>query len=66
MVAGTVCFVVIGTGAAVVIVEIVHPEADTTGAAKTVSSALSALIALLAGFLAGRTSLGRSDKELES
>lgn len=55
LIAGTVCSVVMVSTLAVLVAEVAHPEADTSGAAKTVGDALSALIALLAGFLAGRS-----------
>lgn len=61
LVAGTVCAVVLVSAFAVLVAEIVEPEADTSGAAKTIGDSLSALIALLAGFLAGRSRVDTRD-----
>jgi hypothetical protein len=58
MIAGTIATVVITTSVTVLVVETVHPEADTVDAMTLVGDTLAALIALLAGFLAGRTSSG--------
>lgn len=55
MVAGTVCFAVLATGASIVVIEIVHPSTDTTSAIRGISGIINTLIGLLAGFLAGRT-----------
>jgi hypothetical protein len=55
MIAGTVCFAVLAFGAAVAVIEIRNPDADTSTAASAISDILNTLIGLLAGFLAGRT-----------
>jgi NhaP-type Na+/H+ or K+/H+ antiporter len=55
MVAGTVCGSVIFGGAALVLISLFQPEADTTQAARQIADLLNTLIGLLAGFLAGRT-----------
>ena len=55
MVAGTICVVVVIAGLGVVMIELAHPEADTTQAVAGISGIVSTLIGLLAGFLAGRT-----------
>jgi hypothetical protein len=55
MVAGTVCFTVVATGATVVVIEMLHPEHDTSGAVRQITGIINTLIGLLAGFLAGRT-----------
>lgn len=55
MIAGTVCFAVLAAGATVAIIEIVHPESDTTAAFNSISDVINTLIGLLAGFLAGVT-----------
>ena len=55
MVAGTVCFAIIGTICTVVVIEIVRPSTDTSQAVRQVTGIINTLIGLLAGFLAGRT-----------
>jgi hypothetical protein len=57
LVAGTVCFMVLATGATIMVIEIVNPESDTTSAVRQVTGIVNTLIGLLAGFLAGRTDL---------
>ena len=55
MIAGTVCFSVLASGAAIAIIEIRDPGTDTSQAAGLISDVINTLIGLLAGFLAGRT-----------
>ena len=55
MVAGTVCFTVITSGATVVVIEVFHPSTDTEAALRTITGIINTLIGLLAGFLAGKT-----------
>jgi hypothetical protein len=55
MVAFTICWSVIAGGATIALVEVVHPDADTSKALVLVSDVINTLIGLLAGFLAGRT-----------
>jgi hypothetical protein len=55
LVAGTVCFMVLSTGATIMIVEIIDSKTDTTSAVRQVTGIVNTLIGLLAGFLAGRT-----------
>ena len=59
LIASTICFAVLATGATVAIVEIMNPETDTTAIVSSLSDVINTLIGLLAGFLAGRT-----DREL--
>lgn len=63
MIGGTICSAILLIGLAVVLTEAFRPDADTGGAAKFIEDALGALIALLAGFMAGRTSAGGSEDE---
>ena len=67
MVAGTVCFAVLATGAALTISELLDPETDTSGAVRAVTGVINTLIGLMAGFLAGRTTVStiRSEGPLE-
>jgi hypothetical protein len=55
MIAFTICFAVLAAGAAVALIELVHPEVDTTASVGIISDVINTLIGLLAGFLAGRT-----------
>ena len=55
LVAVTICFSVLAAGAAIALIEITSPGADTTQAAAAISDVINTLIGLLAGFLAGRT-----------
>jgi hypothetical protein len=55
LIAGTICVSVLAAGATVGIVEVVHPETDTSAAVSAISDVINTLIGLLAGFLAGRT-----------
>lgn len=54
LVAGTICFVVVGGTSAIIAVELLYPDQDTTGATRAVSGIVNTLIGLLAGFLAGK------------
>jgi len=62
LIAGTICFMVVGTAAAVVVVEIVNPKIDTSTATRQISDVINTLIGLLAGFLAGRTDYNLTPK----
>lgn len=55
MIAGTVCWSVVASGALVGIVSIFHPQTDVTVWVTRVTSLVNTLVGLLAGFLAGRT-----------
>lgn len=55
LIATTICLSVLAAGGTVAIVEIVHPESDTSQAVGAISDVINTLIGLLAGFLAGRT-----------
>lgn len=54
MIAGTICFTVLATGATVAVVEIRDSSVDTDGIVGSLSDVVNTLIGLLAGFLAGR------------
>jgi membrane protein implicated in regulation of membrane protease activity len=62
MITGTICLAILGAGAAIAVVEIWHPETDTTKAGAAVAAVLNTLIGLLAGFFAGRTDRTRRDR----
>jgi hypothetical protein len=67
MVAGTICFTVISGGTAVIILEIVRPDVDTSAATRSLVGIVNTLIGLLAGFLAGKTgSVMAENKELRN
>ena len=55
LIAGTICFSVLASGALIAILAIVRPESKTAGATAILSDTINTLIGLLAGFLAGRT-----------
>lgn len=55
LVAGTVCFTVVGIVLAVIVTEVLHPESDTGNAVSQVSDVINTLIGLMAGFVAGKT-----------
>jgi hypothetical protein len=56
MIAGTVCFVLIGTTLTILVVEIATKgNQDTATAAAGIGDVINTMIGLLAGFLAGRS-----------
>lgn len=56
MIAGTICFAVLASGATIAAIEVKSSgQADTSVAFKSLTDVLNTLIGLLAGFLAGRT-----------
>lgn len=54
-IAFTICLFVLLVTAAVIIIEIMDPDRDTSGAARAIADVISTLVALLAGYLSGRT-----------
>jgi hypothetical protein len=63
LIASTVCFLVVGTGVTIMVVEILNPQVDTEGAVGQVSDVVNTLIGLLAGFLAGRSDVAKIEQE---
>jgi fructose-specific phosphotransferase system IIC component len=55
MIAGTICFGIIATGAITAVFVFLHPGADVSGPSRLIADVVNTLIGLLAGFLAGRT-----------
>lgn len=55
LIAGTICFSVLASGATIAVLKIVHPEVDVTGSTNALTDVINTMIGLLAGFLAGRT-----------
>jgi hypothetical protein len=55
LIACTICFAVLASGATVAITRITNPDTDVAGATNIISDTINTLIGLLAGFLAGRT-----------
>jgi hypothetical protein len=51
----TVCAVILIATVGVVVIEAIHPEADTSAAGRAIGGFLSTLTGVAAGFLAGRT-----------
>lgn len=66
LIGATICIAVLGTGAAIAVIEITDPTVDTTAAVNAVSDLLNTLVGLLAGFLAGRTEQQRVHREREA
>jgi len=56
MIAGTVCITIILAGGALVVVGLFRPEVDLNRAVGALTSVLSTLTGIVAGYLAGRTS----------
>lgn len=65
MIAGTVCFSVLASGALVAVLSFFRPETDVTLWVTRVTSIVNTLIGLLAGFLAGRTEAEQHAKDLK-
>lgn len=55
MLAGTLCVAVLGTAAAAVLAELLHPDQDTASVVAAVGDVLGTFLGLVAGYLAGRT-----------
>jgi len=55
LIASTVCFAVLASGAGLFIVSVLHPESDSSAGFHAIGDVINTLIGLLAGFLAGRT-----------
>jgi hypothetical protein len=60
---GVIGFVIVLFAIAVCIIKVVHPEANIDRAATTLSDTLGALIALLAGYGAGRAATATSTRK---
>ena len=63
MVAATICGGVVFSGISVLLIELFHPETDTTPIARQIADVVNTLIGLLAGFLAGRTDVAQHHKK---
>jgi len=61
---GTVCFLVLTSGVAIMVVEIFHPESDTDTAVNALSDTLSLILGALLGLLAGRSDTTSGRQEL--
>lgn len=59
LLAGTICFSVVASGATLGILRIVRPEQDIGSGVNILSDTINTLIGLMAGFLAGRTDAKR-------
>jgi predicted permease len=62
MIAFTVCTVVLITTIAIIGIKFFKPEVNTDIAVRTVSGLTNTLIGLLAGFIAGRSTILREDR----
>lgn len=63
MVAGTICFTVMGGGMSIILIELVDSEQDTSTATRSIVGIVNTLIGLLAGFLAGKSGSALADKK---
>jgi len=59
IIAGTICFVIVGSTVTIAVIQIRDPGSDTSQAGAAIGSVINTLLGLLAGFLAGRTERGR-------
>jgi hypothetical protein len=59
----TICGSVLLGGAAIVAVELFHPETDTAAGARTIAGIINTMVGLLAGYLAGRTGSTLAEKD---
>lgn len=57
MIAGTICFGLIATGAVTAIFVFANPNTNIEGPARLIADVVNTLIGLLAGFMAGRTGM---------
>ncbi len=55
MITATVCLSLLFAGAAIVIIEVVHPEAETAAFVSTLGSVLNILLGAVLGLLAGKS-----------
>lgn len=63
MVAGTVCFSVLASGAVMAIVVIIEPTTDIGVWVTRITGVMTTMIGLMAGFLAGRTDTKQASEE---
>jgi hypothetical protein len=66
MIAGTICFAVVASGAALFVTHLLRPDEDVSQAASLVSDTLNTLIGLLAGYVAGRTNLTTASRTTDA
>lgn len=65
IVVGTVCAAILLAAGGLAIAEILNPETDTADSFAAIAGVLSSLVALIAGYLAGRTERRRTDDTRE-
>ena len=61
LVVGTVCLAILLAAGGLAVAEILHPERDSRGAFTALANVLSSLVALIAGYLAGKVESRRRD-----
>ena len=59
LIAFTICFAVLATGAVTVVFAFIHPTAPLDAPTRLIADIINTLIGLLAGFLAGSTTVGK-------
>jgi|SRR5262245_66140902 len=65
MVAGTVCFSVLATGAMIALLSLFRPEVNTDAANGALRDTINTLIGVLAGFLAGKTDATKQQDQVQ-
>lgn len=61
LIAGTICFGLVATGAVTAVFAFTNPGASIEAPARLIADVVNTLIGLLAGFMAGRTGAQRAE-----
>jgi hypothetical protein len=56
---GVVAFSILATGATVAIIEIIHPEIDTSKTVEALSTTITGILGALLGLIAGKSDTGK-------
>ena len=60
MIAGTICGAVVLGTITILVLALLRPDYDYNGGARTIADLLTTMVGLLAGYLAGKSSNGKS------
>ena len=63
MIAGTLCGAVVIGSLSIIAIAMFRPEYDYNGGARTIADLLTTMVGLLAGYLAGRTTIKNGNGE---